>query len=259
MSLRHFRRALALAIALALCVLRYWLMRLHGPFSLEKRAVWLQSAARGVLRSLGIQVSVEGPLPSRGLAVSNHLSYLDIVIFAAVMPCFFIAKREVRRWPFFGNAARAGGTIFLDRASLASANAAAEAIAGRLALPIPVLLFPEGTSSDGSSVLRFHSMLFLPAVQQAAPVTAAAIRYVPQDGMAERELCWYGDAAFAGHLWKVLGAAACSVQLNFGAPRIYAESRTAAEQTRAEIAAMRRECTAARRQSHALVLEDCEA
>ena len=63
------------------------------------------------------------------------------------MPCFFVAKMEVDRWPIFGKAARSGGTIFLDRSSLASAMSAADQITERLKLPIPVLLFPEGTST----------------------------------------------------------------------------------------------------------------
>jgi lyso-ornithine lipid O-acyltransferase len=258
MSLRRIQRVVALAIALALCALRYWLLRLRGPLSLEDRARWLQSAARGVLRSLDINVSMDRTLPGCGLVVSNHLSYLDIVIFAAVMPCFFVAKREVKRWPFFGNAAQAGGSIFLDRSSLASANAAAEEIAARLALPIPVLLFPEGTSTDGSAVLRFHSRLFLPAVRLAAPVTAAAIRYVAEDGVEERELCWYGDAGFLGHLWKVLGAASFTAQLEFKTPRSYSDARNAAEETRAEIAAMRQECRPSLRQCDVVMLKDCE-
>jgi 1-acyl-sn-glycerol-3-phosphate acyltransferase len=241
MNLRQPRRAAALAIALARCAFRYWFLSLRGPLPLEKRALWLQSAARGVLDSLDIRVSVEGALPGYGLVVSNHLSYLDIVIFAAVAPCFFVAKREVKRWPFFGSAALAGGTIFLDRSSLASANAAADEIAARLTLSIPVLLFPEGTSSDGSTVLPFHSRLFLPAVQQAAPVTAAAIRYIPECGVEERELCWYGDAGFPGHLWKVLGSAGFSVQLRFGALCLYSDARYAAAQARSEITSMRTE------------------
>jgi len=75
------------------------------------------------------------------------------------MPCFFVAKMEIDGWPVFGKAARAGGTIFLDRASLASAKSVAEQITERLSLPIPVpvLLFPEGTSTDGAQLLRFHS------------------------------------------------------------------------------------------------------
>lgn len=259
MSMRRIRRGVALAAALAVCALRYGVLRRRGPLSLEQCAAWLQSAARGVVQSLGIRTHTEGTLPECGLVVSNHLSYLDIVIYAAVMPCFFIAKREVKRWPFFGEAARAGGTIFLDRASFASANVAAQEIVKRLSLPIPVLLFPEGTSTDGNGVLRFHSRLFLPAVERAAPVTAAAIRYVPHEGGTEHELCWYGDAGFLGHLWKVLGARACGAELRFGAARTYSESRVAAEQSHAQVVAMRRETRTNLDQRDAAMLEGCEA
>ena len=69
---------------------------------------------------------MEGQPPTCGLVVSNHLSYLDIVIISAAMPCFFVAKMEIGGWPFFGKAARSGGTIFLDRSSLASAKSVAE-------------------------------------------------------------------------------------------------------------------------------------
>ena len=81
---------------------------------------------------LGIQLTVEGAVPTHGLVVSNHLSYLDIVILSAAMPCFFVAKAEIGGWPFFGEAARSGGTIFVDRSSRASANSVAEQMAERL-------------------------------------------------------------------------------------------------------------------------------
>ena len=90
------------------------------------------------------------------LVVANHLSYLDIVILSAAMPCFFVAKAEIDKWPYFGKAARVGGTMFIDRSSLASAERVAAMIGERLKLPVPVLFFPEGTSTDGT-MLRFHS------------------------------------------------------------------------------------------------------
>ncbi len=239
MMLRRCRRAVALAWTLALCVLRYWRIRLRGPLSLERRAQWLQSASRGVLASLGISFRVDGALPGRGLAVSNHLGYLDIVIYSAAMPCFFVSKAEVDRWPFFGRAARAGGAIFLDRTSLASANLAASIITGRLALPVPVLLFPEGTSTDGSQVHRFHRRLLHPAIETGAPISPAAIRYLPQGGAEERDLCWYGDAGFLRHLWKVLGLPGFSARICFGDARVYADARVAADATHDEVAALR--------------------
>jgi len=236
---RSIRRAVALAFALAICILRYWLKRLRGSVTLEDRAEWLQESAARLLKSLDIAWSVDGEPPACGLVVSNHLSYLDIPIISATMPCFFVAKMEVDRWPVFGKAARSGGTIFLDRSSHTSAVSVAEQITERLKLPVPVLLFPEGTSTDGAQVLRFHSRLIDPATSTCAPITAAAIRYVIEDGTEERELCWYGEESFATHLWKVLGVAGFSAHLHFGEPQIYPHRRVAADQTHAEITAWR--------------------
>lgn len=239
MMLRRIRRAVALAVALATCILHYRLKRLGGQLSFEQRALWLQRSAARVLKSLGIRWSVLGQPPACGLVVSNHLSYLDIPIISATMPCFFVAKMDVGRWPVFGKVARTGGTIFLDRSSQVSANMVAETMAERLNLPVPVLLFPEGTSTDGTKVLRFHSRLIAPATTAGAPITTAAIRYISDGGVEERELCWYGEDSFVTHLWKVLGVHSFSAQLRFGEPRIYANRRVAAEKTHAEITAWR--------------------
>jgi 1-acyl-sn-glycerol-3-phosphate acyltransferase len=222
-----------------MCVVRYWLARLRAPITLERRSLWLQGAARAILKVLDIKTQVEGQPPMCGLVVSNHLSYLDIIIISATMPCFFVAKMEIDGWPFFGRAARSGGTIFLDRSSLASAMTVAEQMTERLKLPVPVLLFPEGTSTDGSQVLRFHSRLIDPAITAGAPIEAAGIRYVIEGGVEERELCWYGDEGFITHLWKVLGVKGFSAQLHFGEPRIYSDRRVAADQTHVEITAWR--------------------
>jgi 1-acyl-sn-glycerol-3-phosphate acyltransferase len=229
----------ALGFVLAFYILRYWLARLRGPMTLERRALWLQGAARGVMKCLGIRERVEGSPPLHGLVVSNHLSYLDVIIISAVMPCFFVAKADVGKWPYFGAAARSGGTIFLDRSSLASAMSVAEQMADRLKLRIPVLLFPEGTSTDGSEVLPFHPRLIDSATSTGAPITAVAIRYVIEGGVEERELCWYGNEAFMPHLWKVLSVSGFSGQLRFGEPHIYTDRPEAADATHAEITAMR--------------------
>jgi len=238
-SFRAARRAVTLGCALALCIMRYWAIRVRGRLSLERRALWLQDACRLVLGSLGVRYTVEGEPPGRGIVVSNHLSYLDVAILSAAMPCFFVAKAEIRGWPFFGKAARTGGTLFIDRSSLASAEKVAALISSRLDLAVPVLFFPEGTSTDGSSVLRFHARLFEPAVKSGAPVTAAALRYIQADGAPERDLCWYGDEGFLSHLWKVLGTAGFTAEIRFGEPRVYRHRRVAAEATRSEIVIMR--------------------
>ncbi len=241
MTLRRLRRAVTLGFEIIRCIVSFWMLRMQGPRTLERRAYWVQLCARRILKSLGIAYTVEGEPAARGLVVANHLSYLDIVVLSAAMPCFFVAKVEIGGWPFFGRAARSGGTIFIDRGNLKSAQSVARQIAERLKLPIsvPVLLFPEGTSTDGSEVLRFHSRLIDPAVSSGVPITAVAIRYIVHDGTPERELCWFGDQKFVHHLWKVLGVSGFEAELQFGAPRVYTDRRAAASTTRDEIVAMR--------------------
>lgn len=230
---------MTLGAALALNILHFWLMRLRGRLTLERRALWLQASCRSVMRSMGIRYEVEGALPAHGLVVSNHLSYLDIVIYGAMMPCFFVSKAEVESWPYFGRAARNGGAMFLDRTKRTSVGQVAQQIAERLTLSVPVLLFPEGTSTDGRHVRHFHSALFEPAIAATAPVTTAAIRYSIDDGTAERELCWYGDAPFLPHLWKVLGTRRFSARIRFAASRAYPDRRAAAQCTHEEVVSMR--------------------
>jgi lyso-ornithine lipid O-acyltransferase len=188
---------------------------------------------------MGIRYRIEGQPPTHGLVVSNHLSYLDILILAVAMPCFFVAKAEIDGWPFFGHAARIGGAIFLNRSSRKSAASVAKLMSERFKLPIPVVLFPEGTSTDGRHVLPFHSRLIDPAAATKTPITAAALRYAIDGGTPERELCWYGDALFVSHLVKVLGVGGFSAIVRFGPPRIYSDRRAATVQTHDEVVAMR--------------------
>ena len=236
MTLRAARRAVALVAALLHCALDFVRRRMRGPLTLRARAEWLQSACQGVLRALGIAVRVNGPLPGSGLLVANHLGYLDIPAIAAATPCAFIAKSDVAHWPFFGFAARASGTLFLDRRSLASAGQVAERMTERLQAPVPILLFPEGTSTDGSSVQRFHSRLFEPAAQAGAPIATATVQYEIAAPWTERDLCWFGDAGFVPHLAKVLNAPGFTIRVEFRASQIYADRRSAAEATHQQIA-----------------------
>jgi 1-acyl-sn-glycerol-3-phosphate acyltransferase len=242
MRFRAIRRAVALAITLIGCMFRYWLLRLRHPLtplSDAQRGEWSQSCGRPLMDALGIRFSVEGEPPARGLLVSNHLSYIDVLIYGAILPCCFVAKDEIRRWPFFGRMARAGGTLFIKRTSRTSAEAVTAQIAERLKGPVPVLFFPEGTSTDGSEVLRFRSRFFTPAIAARVPVTACSVRYFMEDGTPERELCWFGDASLLPHVWKVLSSAGFSAQVCFGEPRVYSDRRRAADETQAEVEAMR--------------------
>src|SRR6266478_2549306 len=141
---------------------------------LRARAAWLHRWCSFACRVLGVRATTCGSMPTSGLLVCNHLSYLDVIVLSSIGPCIFVAKRDVAAWPLFGWLARAAGTIFVDRERrLASADVVdlvREAVAGGLL----VVLFPEGTSSDGSTVLPFKSALLESAVELRCPVAAAA-------------------------------------------------------------------------------------
>lgn len=218
----------------------FGLRRLGGKPSNRQRAEWLHWACRVVMRCAGIRLELSGAPPVQGLIVSNHLSYLDILLYAAAMPCVFVSKVEVRSWPLFGLAARCGGTVFIDRSSRASAAVAAEQIHSLLAEGIPVLVFPEGTSTDGSVVLRFHSTLFGPVVAHGLPITTAAVRYLKGEGYEEKDLCYYGDIHFGPHLFETMGRKDLAGRIDFSPEaHVYQHRRAAADATWQEIVHLR--------------------
>jgi 1-acyl-sn-glycerol-3-phosphate acyltransferase len=219
-----------LALSLAEVLVRFaWLWLRSGPeIGLSARAHWLHEACALIVRRLGLEEHSSGPIPEHGLVVSNHLSYLDILLFASVMPCVFVAKSDVRRWPVFGLLAHCGGTIFVKRERSTSLTGASQRIEETMAAGIPVLLFPEGTSSDGSTVLRFHPSLLEPAVRLAVDISVAAIRYAAED-CSERDLCYYGDITFGPHLLEVLGRRGTRGMIRFGMESaVYSDRKVAA-------------------------------
>jgi lyso-ornithine lipid O-acyltransferase len=234
-------RLLILLFTLADISLRYGILGLRrGSPALRDRADWLHRSCRLALRRLGVHSEVRGPRPSRGLICANHLSYLDIAVCAAAVPCVFVSKREVKIWPAFGFFAQCAGTIFLDRQSRSSADAAAAEMAEAMDSGVPVLLFPEGTSTDGSEVLRFHPTLLEPAIREGLEIAPAAIAYRLRGG-EERELCYYGDISLVPHLLRTLGRAGIAAEVEFYPdPEVYAERRTAALDLHEKVEAMRR-------------------
>jgi 1-acyl-sn-glycerol-3-phosphate acyltransferase len=188
---------------------------------------------------MGVAVQWRGQRPASGLLVSNHLSYLDILILGSVVPCVFVAKKEVRSWPAFGFFAACGGTVFLDRERRASADQAAREMLDALRAGVLVVLFPEGTSTDGRTLLRFHPALLQPAVQLQVPIAPAAIAYrIP--GGEERDLCYYGDVHFAPHLLRTLGLTGIRADVEFHPdPAVWPERKSAALALHQQVEALR--------------------
>ncbi|HZP22728.1 MAG TPA: lysophospholipid acyltransferase family protein [Terriglobales bacterium] len=179
-------------------------------------AEWLHQSCARARRALNVQLEIEGQLPTEGLVVSNHVSYLDIVVFSAVLPCVFISKAEVERWPVIGRYARWAGTVFVrrhDRGDAARANVSVE---DALREAVPVVLFPEGTTTDSRRILRFHSTMLQPAIDASAPVTPCAIDYQLDDGDPDREVCWWGDMTLLPHMWNLLGKKTIRTRIVFG-------------------------------------------
>jgi 1-acyl-sn-glycerol-3-phosphate acyltransferase len=168
---------------------------------LHARAAWLHGWCRFACRVLGIRVTMQGSMPSSGLLVSNHLSYLDIVVLSSIRPCVFVAKRDVASWPLFGWLAQAAGTIFVDRRKRLATREGIEFIRQAIRNGALVVVFPEGTSSDGATVLPFKSALLEPALDVDSPIAAAAIDYsLPHGGSVADEVCYWRDMALMSHL-----------------------------------------------------------
>jgi 1-acyl-sn-glycerol-3-phosphate acyltransferase len=164
------------------------------------RAAWLHRWCRFACRVLGVCVIKRGSMPRSGLVVCNHLSYLDIIVLSSATPCVFVAKRDVAGWPLFGSLARAAGTIFADRRYKLDAAKVVEVMRKAIAAGSLVVLFPEGTSSDGASVPPFKPALLEPAVQLRCVVAAAAIDYSLPRGSVANEVCYWRDMTLFPHL-----------------------------------------------------------
>ena len=175
---------------------------------------------RWIARIGGLRVAVHGS-PSRSpgtLFVANHVSYLDIPLIGAEIVVDFVSRADVADWPVIGRLAKRAGTRFVDR-RVGSVRAQAEALSRHVGEGASLLIFPEGTSSDGRQVLPFRSSL-LAVATAAARVQPIAIRYVgadgrPLDAETRRQVAWYGDMTLAPHLWAMLGLSAIEVEIAF--------------------------------------------
>src|ERR1700721_524515 len=147
------------------------------PQTREARADWLHRFCARAMRGMGIEIRVEGRFPERGAVISNHLSYVDIVVFAALHPCVFVSKAEIAAWPVVGWMTTMSGRVYVEGGHGGAAVKARQGMQAAVDAGLPVVFFPEGTTSNGSGLLKFHSGLLAQAIDGGAPVTAACIRF----------------------------------------------------------------------------------
>jgi lyso-ornithine lipid O-acyltransferase len=194
------------------------------------------------------------------LILSNHASWLDIVVITTLTPAVFIAKREVASWPLFGWLAKLQRSVFIDRERRHKTGAATREIADRLLGGDAVVLFAEGTSSDGNRTLPFRSAL-IGAVHHtiarsthhdAVTVQPLSLAYVSRGGVpigrASRErVAWYGDLDLMPHLIGVLSSGAIDVVVSWGEPVAYGVDADRKQIAREAEFAVRRMTTSALR------------
>ncbi len=168
------------------------------------RARWLQRTGRHVGRIFQLEIQSAGTIPTRGLLVCNHVSYVDILVLVSLAPAMFVAKREVKSWPVMGLLAQLGGTLFIDRQRRTHVGEINDDIQAALDDGALVIVFPEGTSSDGRGVLPFKSSLLEPATQQKNSLTIGRVRYRVENGGDDEAVAYWGDAVFFTHLLDLL-------------------------------------------------------
>jgi 1-acyl-sn-glycerol-3-phosphate acyltransferase len=233
-------RGTALAWGVAGCLAEYGLTRLSGKLTAQDRTNILHKWCQRTLPRMGVLVDVMGVPPDSGLTASNHLSYLDILVFSAVAPCSFVSKQEVRSWPAVGWIATLAGAVYVDRSRRSETHSVLPEMQSALANHVRLVLFPEGTSSDGSSLLPFHSSLFQPAVVLQAPITAACISYALPDGIAGTEACYWGKMSMFPHLLNLLTKNSVRATLKFASePFRFTSRKQAAQQMQAEVERLR--------------------
>ena len=177
------------------------------PATREKRADWLHRFAKRSMRRMGITVTVHGRFPERGSLITNHQSYMDIVMLASLHPCVFVSKADLVRVPVLGWMTTMSGTVFVERGRGGSALRARAGLKAVADAGLPVVFFPEGTTTNGVEMLPFRSGLLAQAM--GAPITAGYIRYTMDKGngddvSVEENVSW-GDLPMFTHIFTFLG------------------------------------------------------
>ncbi|HTV08577.1 MAG TPA: lysophospholipid acyltransferase family protein [Candidatus Aquilonibacter sp.] len=236
------------------CVFAAQLIKLAviRPHTRPERAAWMAGFCRAVLRAANISRSTHGPVPMQGAVISNHLSYLDIVIHGAERPCVFVSAIETRRMPVIGWISMMAGTVYVTRGQGGSAEKAAEGMAKGFRDGLPVVFFPEGGTFTGDEpVMAFHSGLLAQALEADAPVTAGFLRYElsAEDrarGKTPRQDVSWSTQTLLAHIWNLLGLRAIRAELRFAegpiefSPTAYEDRKVAAAEAREAVLAVSR-------------------
>ena len=192
-----------------------------------QRQLRTQVWSRGMLRCIGIELIIKGNPALNGplLLVANHMSWLDITALHAARFCRFVSKADIKKWPFIGMLASGIGTLFIERESSRDAMRVVQHMTASLKGGDVLGVFPEGTTSDGSSLLPFHANLFQAAIAANAPIQPVALQFIDtRTGQRSVAPCYVGDDTLVQSVWRALTTPNLAVVVNFGEPQ-FAEGR----------------------------------
>ena len=185
------------------------------PVTLQKRILHRWSVE--LLDILHVRLSVNGTIPlheiKQGLIVANHISWLDVYVMNSVLPMRFVAKAEVRSWPFIGWLCARAQTIFIERNKRSDTLRTNQQMVEHMLQGNCIAIFPEGTSSDGTQVKHFHPSLLQPAIDAKTQIYPVAIHYHDKHNKPNFDAAYIGDMTFLESLWKILTSPDLRVQL----------------------------------------------
>lgn len=197
-----------------------------------------------MLRRVGVTYSTEGPVPQSGAVISNHLTFLDILVHAALRPCVFVSKAEVRSIPLAGWMSMMAGTVYVSRGQGGSAGKAAEVMAKGFRDGLPIVFFPEGTTGTGEeTVMPFRSGLLAQTLEAGAPVSPGFISYALSpvdraDGRTLRNDVHWGPQSLVAMMWSFLSLHGLHATIRFAeqpiafSPEAIADRKVAAVEAR---------------------------
>jgi len=183
---------------------------LDAPARRTRVRLW----SRRLLDLMNVDLRMTGALHHPNvLVVANHVSWVDIFALHAVGPVRFIAKSEIARWPLLGRLVAGVGTLFIERERRRDTHRVNRQVAQALEEGDIVAVFPEGTATDGTTLLPVKGSLLQPIVDTAGHVQPVAIRYRAHDGAPSTVPAYVEDVTFMGSLWRICGERALVVEL----------------------------------------------
>jgi 1-acyl-sn-glycerol-3-phosphate acyltransferase len=225
-------RAAVRLLLFVVCTLGLYALLLVGrlliPNKTYLRQIIFYYWTASFVRLSGMEIDVTGPRPRPPFfLVTNHVGYADIAAIRVVAEGVFVAKAEVSQWPLAGQIVRDMGTIFINRGNRRDIPRAGEKIVERLDAGEGVIIFPEGTSTKGETVLPFNSSFLEFAARRDLAVSYASLSYTtPSDQPPpSRSVCWWDDIGFFPHLWRLFKLPRYRATIRFGEAPVHDDDR----------------------------------